>query len=148
MFLWTPVALAMSNLILGGVLERHPDLRLGIMELSAPWVPLHLMYLDGGLRFSSRFEGEDPTRLPMPPSDYFRRQVRVAAFSYERPDKLAHQAGDVFMACSDYPHAEGTATPLQDYAAAGGLTPESAPTLFGGNVGFLCSGNRSLPEFV
>jgi predicted TIM-barrel fold metal-dependent hydrolase len=136
-FLWTPVALAVSNMILSGVLERHPDLRLGIMELSAPWVPLHLMYLDGGLRFTARFEGEDPTRLPLAPSEYFRRQVRVAAFSYERPDKLAKQAGDLFMACSDYPHSEGTATPMEDYESTGQLTPEGAPSLFGGNVGFL-----------
>jgi predicted TIM-barrel fold metal-dependent hydrolase len=136
-FLWTPVALAVSDLILGGVLERHPDLRIGIMELSAPWVPLHLMMLDGGLDFTARFEGSDPARLSLRPSEYFQRQVRVAAFSYERPDRLTRAAGDIFMACSDYPHAEGTTTPLADYAAAGELAPEAEPALFGGNVGFL-----------
>jgi predicted TIM-barrel fold metal-dependent hydrolase len=136
-FLWTPVALAVTDLILGGVLERHPDLRVGIMELSAPWVPLHLMMMDGGLDFASRFEGTDLNRLPLKPSEYFRRQVRVAAFSYERPDRLMRAAGDVFMACSDYPHAEGTTTPLPDYATTAQLTPEDAPALFGGNVGFL-----------
>jgi hypothetical protein len=141
-FLWTPVALAISDLILGGVLERHPDLRLGIMELSAPWVPLHLMMMDGGLDFASRFEGT-PTGLPMRPSEYFRRQVRVAAFSYERPDKLTRAAGDIFMACSDYPHAEGTTTPMADYAAAGELSPEAAPALFGGNVGFLLRADQA-----
>src|SRR5258706_606550 len=56
-FLWTPVALAMSILMLGGVLERLPDIRRGILELSVPWVPLHLRSRDGGLRFSARFEG-------------------------------------------------------------------------------------------
>jgi predicted TIM-barrel fold metal-dependent hydrolase len=136
-FLWTPVALAVTDLILGGVLERHPDLRIGIMELSAPWVPLHLMMMDGGLNFASRFEGADLADLPLRPSEYFRRQVRVAAFSYERPDRLTRHAGDIFMACSDYPHAEGTTTPMEDYATTAQLTPGDAPELFGGNVGWL-----------
>jgi hypothetical protein len=38
--LYVPAALACTDLILNGVLERHPDLRLGIVELSAVWVPL------------------------------------------------------------------------------------------------------------
>jgi len=41
-FIWAGAALAMTDLILNGVLERYPDLRMGIMELSATWVPQHL----------------------------------------------------------------------------------------------------------
>lgn len=134
-FLWTGVALVLTDLIINGVLERHPDLRIGIMELSAVWVPLHLMYMDGGLAFAEAFNGEGRS-LPLRPSEYFRRQVRVAAFSYEGPATLTEQAGDIFMACSDYPHTEGTDTALQDYAAAG-VTPESAPALFSDNIRFL-----------
>lgn len=134
-FLWTAVALALTDLILNGVLERHPDLRLGIMELSALWVPLHLQMLDGGYQFAANFNGE-AAPLSMRPSDYFRRQVRVAAFAYERPQSLIGRAGDIFMACSDYPHTEGTATPLDDYRAAG-VDPESQPRLFRDNINFL-----------
>ena len=134
-FLWTGVALALTDLIINGVLERHPDLRIGVMELSAVWVPLHLMYMDGGLAFAEAFNGEGRS-LALRPSEYFGRQVRVAAFSYEGPATLTEQAGDIFMACSDYPHTEGTDTALQDYAAAG-VTPESAPALFSDNVRFL-----------
>ncbi|TML38512.1 MAG: hypothetical protein E6G27_13920 [Actinobacteria bacterium] len=135
-FIWTPVALALADLALNGVLERHPDLRLGVMELSAVWVPLFLMMLDGGYDFTNRFNGAPLRPLAGRPSDYLRRQVRVAAFSYERPDRLTARSGDLFMACSDYPHGEGTATPVEDYARVG-LTPDSAPGLFGGNVSFL-----------
>lgn len=134
-FLWTGVALSLTDLIIHGVLERHPDLRLGVMELSAVWVPLHLQMMDGGLAFASAFNG-DRVALSLRPSDYFRRQVRVAAFSYERPAALTERAGDIFMACSDYPHTEGTATPLEDYAAAG-VTPDDAPGLFNDNISFL-----------
>ena len=40
------------------------------------------------------------------------------------------------MACSDYPHTEGTATPLDDYRAVGTL-PDDQPAFFGENAAFL-----------
>ncbi len=138
-FLWTGAALGLADLTINGVLHRHPDLRLGIMELSAPWLPLFLMYLDGGIRFTSKLNGRAPFDYAMEPSEYVKRHVRVAAFSYERADRLSRQVGDLFMACSDWPHTEGSDTPLQDYRAACGekTTPEAAPELFGGNVAWL-----------
>ncbi|MBM3673702.1 MAG: hypothetical protein FJW88_01935 [Actinobacteria bacterium] len=140
-FLWTAAALACTDLIVNGVLERHPDLRLGVVELSAIWVPMYLLMLDGGVEFTSKLNGFPPSELPMRPSEYFRRQVRVSSFSYELPEHLRSQLGgaDLLMACSDYPHSEGTATPVRDYAATGrfGVTPEQAPGLFGGNAAFL-----------
>ena len=132
-FLSDAAALSLADLAVHGVFERHPRLRVGVFELSAVWVPMFLLLLDGGFAFHARFNGEPLTSLPMKPSDYIRRQVRVAAFSYEQPRRLIEQAGDLFMACSDYPHAEGTTTPVADYAA-GGLTPQTAPGLFGGNL--------------
>ncbi|HTZ07999.1 MAG TPA: amidohydrolase family protein, partial [Acidimicrobiales bacterium] len=135
-FIWTAAALALSDLILNGVLERHPDLRMGIMELSARWVPQHLQMLDGGYRHTARFNGES-AGLSLLPSEYLRRQVRVAAFSYELPARLIAGAGDIFMACSDYPHTEGTATPVADYAAVG-MEPEGdGAAFFGANAAFL-----------
>jgi predicted TIM-barrel fold metal-dependent hydrolase len=138
--LYVPAALACTDLILNGVLERHPELRLGIVELSAVWLPLFLMMLDGGSAFVERMSGRPP-RLALRPSEYFRRQVRVSCFAYELPKGLQRMLGgaDLLMACSDYPHSEGTARPLADYAAPGerGLRPEEAPGFFGGNAAFL-----------
>jgi len=138
-FLWTGVALGLADLTINGVLHRHPDLRLGVMELSAPWLPLFLMYLDGGIRFTSKLNGRAPFAYEMEPSEYVRRHVRVAAFSYERPDRLARQAGDLFMACSDWPHSEGTDQPIDDYRTSSGekTTPAAAPRLFGENAAWL-----------
>jgi predicted TIM-barrel fold metal-dependent hydrolase len=135
-FIWTGAALALTDLILNGVLERYPDLRIGIMELSARWVPQHLQMMDGGYRHTARFNGES-AELPLMPSEYFRRQVRVAAFSYELPQQLIKHAGDIFMACSDYPHTEGTMTAIEDYAAAGLKPDEASAGFFGGNASFL-----------
>jgi hypothetical protein len=135
-FLWVPAALAITDLIVNAVFERFPDLSVGVVELSSIWVPQYLLMLDGGIEFTSKLNGGQRVALSMKPSEYFRRQVRVASFSYERPDRLTTRTGDLFMCCSDYPHSEGTATPLVDYEAVG-CVPESHPGLFGGNVGQL-----------
>jgi predicted TIM-barrel fold metal-dependent hydrolase len=135
-FLWTPPAVAVTDLIINGALARHPDLRIGIVELSSIWVPMFLLMLDGGWDFTSVLNGAPPVPLDLRPSDYFLRHVRVSSFSYEQPDRLGGKAGDLFMCCSDFPHSEGTATPLPDYERVG-CRPEAAPGLFGGNARFL-----------
>src|SRR5207253_1776277 len=82
------------------------------------WVPQFLLMIDGGFAFHARFNGEPLTQMELKPSEYLMRQVRVAAFGYERPDILIRKAGDLFMFCSDFPHAEGMANPVVDYDAA------------------------------
>jgi predicted TIM-barrel fold metal-dependent hydrolase len=142
-FLWSAPALAIADLVLRGVFERHPELRLGVMELSAVWVPLFLLMLDGGHDFHRRFNDQSLVDLRKRPSQYVRDHIRIAAFSYEQPDRLIDQAGDLFMFCSDYPHAEGTATPREDYARScpGAADPDAAPNLYGGNIEWLLREN-------
>jgi len=135
-FLWTPAALAVTDLIVNGVLARHPQLRLGIVELSAIWVPMFLLMLDGAVAFTARLNGRPLCELELSPSEYFRRQVRVAAFSYERPDRLGARSDSIYMCCSDYPHSEGTASILADYHATGS-DPDRDRALFHDNVAFL-----------
>jgi predicted TIM-barrel fold metal-dependent hydrolase len=135
-FLWVPPAVAITDLIVNGVLERFPALRIGIVELSSIWVPQYLLMLDGGWDFTSALNGQVITELTLRPSEYFRRQVRVSSFSYEQPARLTAKSGDLFMCCSDYPHSEGTATPVEDYARDGG-SPEIQPGLFRDNVAVL-----------
>ena len=140
-FLYMAAALSCTDLIINGVLARHPDLHIGIVELSAVWVPMYLMMLDGGTSFVRRLNGRSPAELELAPSEYFRRQVRVSSFAYELPVNITRQLGgsDILMCCSDYPHSEGTADPLTDYAGKGrfALSPHDAPGFFGGNVAAL-----------
>ena len=138
-FLWVPPAIAVTDLIVNGVLARHGDLRIGIVELSSVWVPQYLMMLDGGWDFTSTLNGRPAVELELRPSEYFRRQVRVSSFSYEQPGRLQAKSRDLYMCCSDYPHSEGTATPLEDYGRGGG-SPDSAPGLFRDNVTALLAG--------
>ena len=137
-FLWTPPAIAITDLIVNGTLDRFPELRVGIVELSAIWVPMYLLMLDGGWDFTTTLNGRPLAPLDLRPSEYFRRQVRVSSFSYEQPARLTDKAGELFMLCSDYPHSEGTATPVEDYERVG-CVAEAAAGLFHDNVRVLLS---------
>lgn len=135
-FLWVPPALALTDLIVHGVFDRHPGLRFGVVELSSIWVPQFLLMLDGGIEFTSRLNGRPVTRLKHRPSEYFSEHVRVSSFSYEDPRRLIAKSGDLFMFCSDFPHSEGTASPVSDYQRAG-CVPADLAGLFHDNVEFI-----------
>jgi predicted TIM-barrel fold metal-dependent hydrolase len=135
-FLWVQPALTVTDLIVNGTLARHPELRIGIIELSSIWVPQYLLMLDGGWDFTTTLNGRPLAPLDLRPSEYFFRQVRVASFSYEQPARLTAKSADLFMCCSDFPHSEGTATPVEDYARIGCL-PGDAAGLFHDNVATL-----------
>jgi predicted TIM-barrel fold metal-dependent hydrolase len=139
--LWAAPAVALTNMAVFGVFERHPELRVGVVELTAAWIVPWLLYLDGGTGFISALLGHPPTELTMQPSEYIRRQVKVAALAYEQVGTLVEQAGeDLFMFGSDWPHAEGIADPLGTYRAANpGITGRAEEQLYGGNVTWLAN---------
>lgn len=134
-FIWVPPAIALTDMILNGVFDRHPRLRVGIVELSSIWVPQFMLMIDGSLDFTSRLNGTDVT-LSKRPSEYLREHVRISSFAYEDPARLTRKSGDLFMLCSDYPHSEGTDSPLPDYQRAG-CDPAADGGLFHDNVELL-----------
>jgi predicted TIM-barrel fold metal-dependent hydrolase len=138
-FLWLAPAIALANLILNGTLERFPSLRIGVVELTASWVPSFLLHIDGATDFFAQRHGGPIHPLAERPSDYFLRQVRVAALPYEMPNRLVPKVGDhTFMVGSDWPHAEGVADPRGAAArAAHGLSESAAGGLLGDNAAWL-----------
>jgi predicted TIM-barrel fold metal-dependent hydrolase len=109
---------AFTHLLVSGVFERHPDLRLVLTEQGTAWIPAELMRLDYFFDRFSRAEGSQEMewglpvieRLTLKPSEYFARHVSVGS-SFIRPDevKLRHAVGlDKIMWGSDYPHKEGS----------------------------------------
>ena len=120
----TPM-LALTDLAVGGVLARHPDLRIGLVEFTSSWFGQFLSSIDACYKFHAGYNGLSPTGLDLLPSEYIRRQVRVAAFGFEHPAQLAATFGDLYMFGSDYPHAEGLAHPLEDFQASGGPAPSA-----------------------
>ncbi len=141
-FLYTAAALACTDLIINGVFERHPDLRLGIVELSAVWVPMFLMMLDGGVEFTTRLNGFAPSELSLRPSEYFRRQVRVSSFSYELPEHLRAPArrGRSPHGLQRLPALRGhrrPRSPTTRRPASSVPIPTTPPGLFRDNAAFL-----------
>jgi predicted TIM-barrel fold metal-dependent hydrolase len=138
-FLWLAPAVALANLILTGTLARFPELRIGVVELTAGWVPSFLLHLDGASDFFSQRHGGPICALADRPSEYFLRQVRVAALPYEMPNRLVQSVGEsTFMVGSDWPHAEGVADPrVAADRAAQGLSDEARSRLLGSNAAWL-----------
>jgi hypothetical protein len=55
-------------------------------------------------------------KLSARPSEIVRRQLRVTPYAHEETDWIVSQAGpEVALFSSDYPHPEGTKTPLQRF---------------------------------
>ena len=103
---------ALSLLILDGVLERHPHLKFGVIELGSVWVPGFMKQLDSAFEAFSRHE-ERLQSLSLKPSEYINRQVRVTPYPTEPTGWVIKEAGsDIFMFSSDYPHVEGGRNPL------------------------------------
>jgi len=119
-------SLALSMMILDGVLERFPKLRVGVIELGASWLPGFMRQLDSAVEAFSRME--DRLRaLSLKPSEYIRRQVRVTPFPAEDAGWIIEQTGpEVCLFSSDYPHVEGGRNPLGRFAGSvGHLSSES-----------------------
>ncbi len=138
-FLYLAPAVALADLILNGVLDRFPDLRVGVVELTASWVPHFLLHLDGASDFYALRHGEPYRHLGLRPSEYFMRQVRVAALPYEMPNRLVPRVGDdTYMIGSDWPHAEGVADPMAAAErAVAGLTGPARTNILGANASWL-----------
>jgi predicted TIM-barrel fold metal-dependent hydrolase len=138
-FLSMAPAIALANMIYHGVFDRFPSLRIGVVELTAGWVPQFLLHLDGAFDFYNLRHPGPFSELSLRPSEYFRRHVRVAALPYEAPARLVRSVGeDTFMHGSDWPHAEGVRAPLVDGEhAAEDLTESGRAKLLGGNAAWL-----------
>lgn len=98
--------MALLALIEGGVLERHPRLRVAFLEAGCGWLPYWLWRLDD-IEYGT-LAGEVADRVTMKPSAYFRRQCMVGI----EPDEpglaaaIRHIGADRVLFGSDYPHLD------------------------------------------
>ena len=102
---------ALSMLIFDGVLDRHENLKIGVIELGAAWLPSYLRQLDAVLEAFGRHE-KRLQKLGLKPSEYIHRQVRVTPYPTEPVGWIIEQSGpDLCMFSTDYPHIEGGRNP-------------------------------------
>ena len=102
---------ALSLLILDGVLARFAELKVGVIELGAVWVPGFMRQLDAAFEAFGRHE-KRLRALDLKPSEYMARQVRVTPYPTEPAGWIvAQSAPEICMFSSDYPHVEGGRNP-------------------------------------
>lgn len=105
----------LTCMIYSGVLERFPNLMIGLIELGASWIPASLMNLDMGVSALGRFD-KGLQRLSLKPSEYVQRQVRATPFHMENTGWILRNVGkDILMFNTDYPHPEGGSDPFGSF---------------------------------
>jgi predicted TIM-barrel fold metal-dependent hydrolase len=93
------------SLTAGGVFERFPKLRAGLLEGNCSWAPWLLYRLDEHYEWVGAFEAPE---LRLKPSEYFRRNCFLAVEADEETvDQYVAALGDDNLVYStDYPHAD------------------------------------------
>ena len=110
-----PPMQTLSTMIIDGILDRFPRLRVGVIEQGAVWVPSWMRQLDTTVSAFSKNE-ERLRRLALRPSEYVRRQIRVTPYPHEPVGWIIEQTGEeVCLFSSDYPHVEGGRNPLRRF---------------------------------
>jgi predicted TIM-barrel fold metal-dependent hydrolase len=96
-------------MILSGVLDRHPALKLVMTEQWMDWAVPVMADMDG--LYSGPQGSSLRATLPMPPSHYFRQNCFIGASflaNWEARLGIEHDLTSNTMWGEDYPHAEGT----------------------------------------
>lgn len=125
MCLWYAPQEFLTALIYDGVFQRFPDLRGGVIECGAGWVPDFLRQLDYAYASFGKTD-KYLQQLDKKPSEYLRRAVKFTPFPSEDVGLMIRDAGaDLFLFSSDYPHPEGTRDPIGKFESTLADIPEA-----------------------
>jgi uncharacterized protein len=136
----------MSMLVLGGVFERHPRLRIVCAEADAGWVP-HFMYRMDHAYKRHRYwlpPGQELSRMP---SEYFAENIYVTFqddwSAFRQVDEMNWHR---LMWANDFPHSDSTWPWSQEMLAehTTELTPEQTTAILSDNVAGLYGIDRSV----
>jgi predicted TIM-barrel fold metal-dependent hydrolase len=127
---------AITFMTAGGVLERHPELRVVFLEANGGWIVPWLERLDHHVHMY----GWDVPWLKMDPSEYFRRQCYISFDADESTLEFTARSplvgADRIVWASDFPHPDakypGTTKLLAESIA--GLPVDQQQAIAGGNA--------------
>ena len=124
----------LSVLVLDGVLEKFPNLKGGVIELGAGWVPDTIRRLDHAVDIWARSEPH-LAGFQRKPSQQFRDQLRFTPYPFEDVGALMRESmPELFLFSSDYPHAEGGRDPIGRFSRSLASTAEAdRQRFFAGN---------------
>jgi aminocarboxymuconate-semialdehyde decarboxylase len=124
--------IAAAHLVFGGVLERHPDLRICLVH-GGGYAPYQAGRMDHGYVAEPRLVDK---RLSRPPSDYLRRlYYDTVTHSPAVLRFLLDFAGAEHVVLgSDYPFEMGTADPVGSLGEVPGLHEQERRLILEGNL--------------
>jgi predicted TIM-barrel fold metal-dependent hydrolase len=130
-------ARVVSNLIVSGIFDRHPDIKMVSVESGCGWIPFILEALDYEM---SENAPRDLAQMKKLPSEYFRSNM-YATFWFENnhnklPDLVDTVGEDCIMFETDFPHPTCLyPNPLKSVEAKlATLSPEAQRKILGENA--------------
>lgn len=123
--------LAQAHLIFGGVMERHPDLKIVVVH-GGGYLPAYAGRIDHG--WNAREDVREG--VPRLPSEYLRRfHFDTMVFEPGQLAELVRRFGpDHLLLGTDYPYDMGDQDPLDLLGRVEGLTHDAADLISGGNA--------------
>jgi predicted TIM-barrel fold metal-dependent hydrolase len=110
-----PPMQTLATMIFDGVLERFPELRIGVIEQGAIWLPSWMRQMESAFDAFVRHE-ERLQKLSLRPSEYVQRQIRATPYPTEDIGWITQQIGpDICLFSTDYPHVEGGRRPVERF---------------------------------
>ena len=131
---------AMAAMLIEGVFERHPGLVLIVEELGITWLPHFIETMDSittGAHGANFGMGPGDYRLPLTPSEYMRRQVRVTPLVSSDPLRPTFDEvpEEMLIFSSDIPHPEGRDAAVElCLQQLGDVSAERRERFFGGEI--------------
>ena len=135
--------IALAAMLIEGIFERHPGLVVIVEELGITWLPHFMSTIDSlaGGPYGELFGmAKSDYGLPLKPSEYMRRQVRVTPLASADPlrptmDLLPEE---LLVFSSDFPHQEGRAEAVKICnQQLGDLEVGAREQFFGGSIASL-----------
>jgi predicted TIM-barrel fold metal-dependent hydrolase len=113
-----PPAQTLATMVFDGVFERFPDLKVGVIEQGAIWVPGWMRQMESAFDAFSRHE-DRLQKLSLRPSEYVTRQMRFTPYPTEDVGWIVEQAGaQTVLFSTDFPHVEGGRRPVERFEAS------------------------------
>jgi uncharacterized protein len=99
-------ACVFTELLYGGVLERHPRLRFSFLEAGCSWMPYWMFRLEEEWEKFRMVDEELARNVTMPPIEYWRRQFfsSVEVDEWTLPSVIGTVGDDNLVLSSDFPH--------------------------------------------
>jgi hypothetical protein len=130
----TMCADVLVGMVIGGVFERFPSLKVGFFECSASWMLYWMERMEFGY---DNLKQDYAPYLSLRPSDYVRRNIWLTVESNESclPEAIEHIGSSHMMMSSDYPHWDcGWPGCAREMAARTDISAADKDRLIGGNI--------------